>query len=122
MDKRILLDKLQQKKNLLSNSIYKNDNRIWMPRKQLFNDLRSTVQTYRKIDAINLAIELLSVDFNKINLYKYTQSCIPDTLEDKKYDMCQMAISIYLNERKSAARYIIENYLPIYKKQILEII
>lgn len=116
-----IIKKLLNKRNVLEETTHKYDNYVRLPRKIYFSDMRGNVRKYRQMAAIDFAVDLLNLDFYKINIYDYAIRCFP-VQNEESYEIIRMADSIYLNERKKAARYIIENFLPICKKDIINIV
>lgn len=120
MDNKIIT-KLNAKKAQLEASLHEKDNCVWMARKEHFSWLRRVSDINRKIAAIDLAIDIITKSIGMIDLYKYVLLIVSDNLAVKS-DLFQESESIYLNERKNCASYLIENYLCVRKKQVLEYI
>ena len=120
MDTKIL-SVLQEKKAKLEESLHEKDNRVWMARKEHFFWIRKVTDINKKIVAIDLAIDLFTKFLSEIDLPKYVLLLVSDNLSIKE-DLFQKSESQYLNEKRECATYLIENYLCIKKKVILQCI
>lgn len=116
-----ILKALDEKKAHLEDSLHEKDNRVWMARKEHFSWLRKVTDINKKIVAIDLAIDLFTKFLSEIDLSKYVLLLVSDNLSIKD-DLFQKSESLYLNEKKECAIYLIENYLCIKKKVILQCI
>lgn len=122
MDKEKVTKKLIGKKEKLIETTHKYDNCVKLCRTKWYNDYKNSIIVDRKTKAIDLAIELINNQISKIDLYQYALSIIPVSLGDIQDKYLMKSESIYLNERKECARYLISNFLPICKKEILNCI
>ena len=116
-----VIDRLKSKYIQIEEKTHQYDDRSRMSRTLLFGCLKSQVRSYRQMEAINLAIELQTTDFRKIDIAHYVTMVVPETIPEKD-DLFQKAQSIYLNERKRVVRYLISSFLPICKKEILRML
>lgn len=116
-----VLKALEDKKAKLEDSLHEKDNRVWMARKEHFFWIRKVTDINKKIVAIDLAIDLFTKFLSEIDLPKYVLLLVSDNLSIKD-DLFQKSGSQYLNEKRECATYLIENYLCIKKKVILQCI
>lgn len=119
MEKGEIIEKLLKKKGVLEQGLHRYDGYVHLCQTKYFNNARSTTKIIRNMGAIDMAIDLLNNGIGDIDVAKYAMQCVPSAMLD---EMMDEANSIYLNERKKAVRYIIEYWLPICKKPILELI
>ena len=114
-----VLDKLIEKRKKLIQTTHKYDNYVRLCRTKWSSNYKNDIDVYRKIGAIDLAIELINKHIVEIDIYQYAIQVLPITLYDVRNKYIEKAGSIYLNDRKECARFLIDNYLPICKKDIL---
>lgn len=122
MDIEKTISKLKAKKEKLIETTHKYDNYVRLSRTKWYNNHRNDIDISRKTSAIDLAIELMSKRIVEINLHDYALQILPVTLGNTWYDYINKACSIYINDRKECARYLIDSFLPICKKQVLSCI
>ena len=93
---------------------------IHLSRKKFFNANKKEIECYRRIGAIELAIEVLQRPIREIDVHQAVLNCIPVTCAELRNELEEKALSIYLNERKEVLTEIFQRSLPILKKQMLE--
>lgn len=122
MDIEKTISKLKAKKEKLEETTHKYDNYVRLCRTKWYNNHRNNIDVARKTSAINLAIDLINKRIVEIDLHNYALQIFPVTLEDIWSDYINKSCSIYLSERKECARYLIDNFLPICKREVLSCI
>ena len=93
---------------------------IHLSRKKFFNANKKEIQCYRRISAIELAIEVLQKPIREIDVYQAVLNCIPVTCTELMSELEEKALSIYIYKRKEVIAEIFQRSLPILKKQMLE--
>lgn len=122
MDIEKIIRKLKAKKEKLEETTHKYDNCVRLCRTKWYSDYKNSINVDRKTKAIDLAIDLINNEISEIDLYKYVLSIIPVSLGDIQDEYLRKSESIYLNEKRECAKYMISNFLPICKKEILNFI
>lgn len=118
------IDKLEAKKAKLEIESHKYDDRQRLCRTLYFSGLRRQVANMQKMKAIDMAIELLRGEpwqWYKIDIYHYAIHCISPQRYDY-HEITDKARSNYLCDLKEVVKFIIDLYLPICKKVVLNIL
>ena len=93
---------------------------IHLNQERFFNAKKREMVYYRRISAIELAIEVLQKSIREIDAHLAVLNCIPVTCTEFRNELEEKAHFIYLNERKEVLAEIFQRSLPILKKQMLE--
>lgn len=122
MDIEKTICKLEAKKEKLEETTQKYDNYVRLCRTKWYSNHKNDIDVSRKMCAIDLAIELINKRIIEIDLYNYALQILPATLEDIRNDYINKSCSIYIDERKECARFLINGFLSICKKEVLSCI
>lgn len=115
-----MIRKLTDKISLLNKEIHKYDDRIRLPRTVYYSNARNTILSYKKISACQTALKILeNIPFTKVEIERLYITCFPDCDKNPGLERIFRTEPINLHSLYSVIELIVNKYLPLYKKNIL---